>query len=67
MAIRLVPSAGTASAGGADQALLLLNTGDDQVKFPVDPGELDVAVVPDPADPPPDPLIVAPHSWTILA
>ncbi|HEX3956918.1 MAG TPA: alpha-amylase family protein [Trebonia sp.] len=67
MAIRLVPSAGTASAGGADQALLLLNTGDDQVKFPVDPGELDVAVIPDPADPPPDPLIVAPHSWTILA
>jgi hypothetical protein len=40
MAIRLVPSAGTGPARGAEQALLLLNTGDDPVKFPVDPGEL---------------------------
>lgn len=67
MAIRLVPSAGRGPAGGAEQAMLLLNTGDDPVKFPVDPGELDVAEVPEPADPPPDPLIVPPHSWTILA
>ena len=67
MAIRLAPSAGAEPAGGAEQVLLLLNTGDDQVKFPVDPGELEVAEIPDPADPPLDPLIVAPHSWTILA
>jgi hypothetical protein len=45
----------------------LLNTGDDPVKFPVDPGELDVAEVPEPGDPPPDPLIVPAHRWTILA
>jgi cyclomaltodextrinase len=61
MAIRLH------GASPEQRVLLLLNTGDDQAKFPVDPGELDVAVVPEPADPPADPLIVAPHSWTILA
>jgi hypothetical protein len=33
----------------------------------VDAGALEVAVLPDPGDPPSDPLLVAPHSWTILA
>jgi glycosidase len=67
MAIRLTPWGETVPPAEARQVLLLLNTGDEPVKFPVDPGDVVVAEFPDPADPPADPLIVAPHSWTILA
>jgi hypothetical protein len=66
LAIRMLPAAAI-EPGEAAQVLLLLNTGDEAVKFPVDLGELDVAAIPDPDEPPDDPLIVAPHSWTILA
>ena len=61
MALRL---SGDAERG---QALLLLNVGDEPYRFPVDAGSLAVAERPDPGDPPQDPLIVPPHSWTILA
>jgi hypothetical protein len=47
--------------------LLLLNSGGEPAKFPVDPGDLAVAEVPDPGDPPADPLLVPARSWTILA
>jgi cyclomaltodextrinase / maltogenic alpha-amylase / neopullulanase len=47
--------------------LLLLNVGDDPVEFPVDATGLTVAEVPDPGAAPAAPLMVAPHSWTILA
>ena len=64
MALRAVPGSGEA---GGREVLLLLNAGDDPVKFGVDAGALEVAVFPDPGDPPSDPLLVAGHSWTILA
>jgi cyclomaltodextrinase / maltogenic alpha-amylase / neopullulanase len=47
--------------------LLLLNVGDDPVRFAVDVTGLAVAEVPDPDVAPADPLTVPPHSWTILA
>jgi glycosidase len=65
LAVRVVPSPGGTDAGR--QVLLLLNTGDDPVKFPVDAGSLEVAEVPDAGDPPADPLLVPPHAWTILS
>jgi cyclomaltodextrinase len=65
LAVRVVPS--SAGTGEGRQVLLLLNTGDDPVKFPVNAGSLEVAEVPDPGDPPADPLLVPPHAWTILA
>jgi glycosidase len=65
LALRVVPS--SAGTGEGRQVLLLLNAGDDPVKFPVDAGSLEVAEVPDPGDPPADPLLVPPHAWTILA
>jgi glycosidase len=65
LALRVTSPAAAAGEGGA--ALLLLNAGDDPVKFPVDAGSLEVAEIPDPGDPPADPLLVAPHGWTILA
>jgi len=62
---------GTAMAirvhSGPQQVLVLLNSGDEPAKFPVDPGDLSVAEVPDPGDPPPDPMLVPARSWTILA
>jgi len=48
------------------QVLLLLNTGDEEHTFDVDPGGLSVAVTPEDEEPP-GPLAVPPHSWTILA
>jgi glycosidase len=53
--------------GPGEQALLLLNTGDQPHRFAVDPGGLAVAEAPEPAAPPADPLLVPAHSWTILA
>jgi len=53
--------------GDGQQALLLLNTGDQECRFPVDAAGLAVAVTAEPGAVPADPLIVPPHSWTILA
>jgi cyclomaltodextrinase len=56
------------SGGDPGQTLLLLlNVGDDPVRFPVDATGLTVAEVPDPDAIPADPQTVPPHSWTILA
>jgi cyclomaltodextrinase / maltogenic alpha-amylase / neopullulanase len=49
------------------QILLLLNVGDKAFRFPVDPGTLAVAETPEAGVTPEDPLLVPPHSWTILA
>jgi cyclomaltodextrinase / maltogenic alpha-amylase / neopullulanase len=54
-------------ANEASQALVLLNSGEEPVKFPVDLGDVAVAEVPDPAESPSDPLLVPARSWTILA
>jgi glycosidase len=53
--------------GDGQQALLLLNTGDGEYRFPVDPAGLAVALTAEPGGAPADPLLVPPHSWTILA
>jgi glycosidase len=55
--------------GAGEQALLLLNTGDSEFRFAVDAGGLSVAETPEGKRGPAaaDPLLVAPHSWTILA
>jgi cyclomaltodextrinase / maltogenic alpha-amylase / neopullulanase len=53
--------------GDGQQALLLLNTGDQECRFPVDADGLAVAVTAEPGAVPADPLLVPPHSWTILA
>jgi cyclomaltodextrinase / maltogenic alpha-amylase / neopullulanase len=50
--------------GGDGQILLLLNVGDEPYRFPVDAGPLTVAET---GAAPGDPLVVPPHSWTILA
>jgi cyclomaltodextrinase / maltogenic alpha-amylase / neopullulanase len=50
-----------------EQALLLLNTGDDAFRFAVDAAGLAVAEAAEPGASGPDPLLVPPHSWTILA
>jgi cyclomaltodextrinase len=54
---------------GGEQALLLLNTGDAEVRFPVDASGLSVAETAEARRGPvaSDPLLVPPHSWTILA
>ena len=53
--------------GAAEQALLLLNTGDDEFRFGLDRAGLAVAETAEPGADPADPLLVPPHSWTILA
>ncbi len=53
--------------GDGQQALLLLNTGDQDFRFPVDAAGLAAAVTAEPGAVPADPLLVPPHSWTILA
>jgi len=55
--------------GDGEQALLLLNTGDAEFKFAVDAGGLSVAETADAerGSVVSDPLLVPPHSWTILA
>jgi cyclomaltodextrinase / maltogenic alpha-amylase / neopullulanase len=55
-----------ASAEGGD-ILLLMNLGDDPYRFPVDAGPLTVAETPEADAAPEDPLLVPPHSWTILS
>jgi cyclomaltodextrinase / maltogenic alpha-amylase / neopullulanase len=54
-------------AGDGGHLLLLLNTGDGPYRFPVDPGPLTVAETAGAGTAPSDPLVVPPHSWTILA
>jgi cyclomaltodextrinase / maltogenic alpha-amylase / neopullulanase len=51
----------------SEQALLLLNTGDADVRFPVDAAGLSVAETPEAGAVPADPLLVPAHSWAILA
>jgi cyclomaltodextrinase len=50
-----------------EQALLLLNTGDAEFRFPVDASGLSVAEAAEAGAVPADPLLVPAHSWTILA
>ncbi len=50
-----------------EQALLLLNAGDAEHRFPVDAAGLAVADTAEAGVTPSDPLLVPPHSWTILA
>jgi cyclomaltodextrinase / maltogenic alpha-amylase / neopullulanase len=50
-----------------EQALLLLNTGDEEFRFTVDAAGLTVAETAVAGAVPADPLLVSPHSWTILA
>jgi glycosidase len=50
-----------------EQALLLLNTGDQEFRFTVDAAGLAVAETAVAGAVPADPLLVPPHSWTILA
>ena len=54
---------------GGEQALLLLNIGDAEVRFPVDAGGLSVAETGEAkrGREASDPLLVPAHSWTILA
>ena len=54
-------------AGDGKQALLLLNTGDDEFRFTVDAAGLTVAETAEPGARRADPLLVPAHSWTILA
>jgi cyclomaltodextrinase / maltogenic alpha-amylase / neopullulanase len=51
----------------SEQALLLLNTGDSEFRFAVDTGGLSVAETAEAGAVLDDPLLVPPHSWTILA
>jgi cyclomaltodextrinase len=66
----LTPSAMALRACGSDpgqRLLLLLNVADDPVRFDVDATGLTFAQTPRPGTVPADPLMVPPHSWTILA
>ena len=64
----LVNDAIALRVGGNDgQILLLLNVGDEPYRFPVDAGPLTVAETAEAGAAPGDPLVVPPHSWTILA
>ena len=47
--------------------LVLLNTGDEPYRFPVDPSGLVVAQTPEPGAAVGEPVLVPPHSWVILA
>ena len=53
--------------GVAEQALLLLNTGDTEFRFAVDADGLSVAEAAEGGAAGADPLLVPAHSWTILA
>jgi glycosidase len=50
-----------------EHALLLLNAGDEDFRFTVDPAGLTVAETTEPGAVPADPLLVPAHGWTILA
>jgi cyclomaltodextrinase len=53
--------------GEGEQALLLLNVGDAEFRFPVDASGLSVAETAEAGADAADPLLVPPHSWVILA
>jgi cyclomaltodextrinase / maltogenic alpha-amylase / neopullulanase len=53
-------------AAGEAAILVLLNVGDDPVRFPVDVAGLTVAATPRPGARPGDPALVPAHSWVIL-
>ncbi len=53
--------------GAGEQVLLLLNLGDTDYRFDVDAAGLSVAEAAEAGAVPADPLLVPPHSWTILA
>jgi len=68
--LHLEPSALALDVRGeadGERALLLLNTGDADVRFDVDASGLTVAETVEPGAAVSDPLLVPPHSWTILA
>jgi hypothetical protein len=46
---------------------VLLNTGDEAFRFPVDVTGFTVTETPDPGNRPADPALVPAHSWAILA
>jgi cyclomaltodextrinase / maltogenic alpha-amylase / neopullulanase len=52
------------SSSGDNTVITLLNIGDKPYRFAIDPGGLTVAEA---ADPGAEPLLVPPHSWTIIA
>jgi hypothetical protein len=54
------------SAAGDDEVLVLLNTGDEEFRFPVDVTAFSVTETPDPGATPADPALVPAHSWAIL-
>jgi cyclomaltodextrinase len=53
--------------GEGEQALLLLNVGDAEYRFPVDASGLSLAETAEAGAAAADPLLVPPHSWAILA
>ncbi len=56
-----------AAAPDGTDVLLLLNTGDEAFRFPVEADELTAAVTPGPGSVPQDPLLVPAHGWAILS
>jgi hypothetical protein len=54
------------AAADDDEVLVLLNTGDDAFRFPVDVTGFAVAETPDPGVRPADPALVPAHSWVVL-
>jgi glycosidase len=54
------------AAADDDEVLMLLNTGDDAFRFPVDVTGFAVAETPDPGVRPADPALVPAHSWVVL-
>ncbi len=54
------------SAAGDAEVLVLLNTGDEAFRFPVDVTAFSVTETPDPGSRPADPALVPAHSWVIL-
>jgi cyclomaltodextrinase / maltogenic alpha-amylase / neopullulanase len=54
------------SADGDAEVLVLLNTGDEAFRFPVDVTGFSVTETPDPGARPADPALVPAHSWVIL-
>jgi cyclomaltodextrinase / maltogenic alpha-amylase / neopullulanase len=55
------------AADGDAEVLVLLNTGDEAFRFPVDVTGFSVAETPDPGARPADPALVPAHSWVLLA
>jgi glycosidase len=55
------------AAADDDEVLVLLNTGDEAFRFPVDVTGFAVTETPEPGARPADPALVPAHSWAILA